>query len=63
MKNQGLIENEDEYNNAVAKVESGLKFEKGNTGGQYQYSYHTEAAIEQIVEQVMEEKRCKQIIC
>ncbi len=56
MKNQGLIENEDEYNNAVAKVESGLKFEKGNTGGQYQYSYHTEAAIEQIVEQVMEEK-------
>ena len=56
MKNQGLIENEDEYNNVVAKVESGLKFEKGNTGGQYQYSYHTEAAIEQIVEQVMEEK-------
>lgn len=56
MKNQGLIENEEEYNNAVAKVESGLKFEKGNTGGQYQYSYHTEAAIEQIVEQVMEEK-------
>lgn len=56
MKNQGLIENEDEYNNAVDKVEAGLKFEKGNTGGQYQYSYHTEAAIEQIVEQVMEEK-------
>lgn len=56
MKNQGLIENEDEYNNAVDKVEAGLKFEKGNTGGQYQYSYHTEATIEQIVEQVMEEK-------
>ena len=56
MKNQGLIENEDEYNNAVAKVEEGLKFEKGNTGGEYQYSYHTEAAIEQVVEQVMEEK-------
>ena len=57
MKNQGLIDNDEEYNAAVAKVEAGLKFEKGNTGGQYQYSYHTEAAIEQIVNQVMEEKR------
>lgn len=56
MKNQGLIENEEEYNVATAKVEAGLKFEKGNTGGEYQYSYHTELAIEQVVEQVMEEK-------
>ena len=56
MKDQGLIENEDEYNAAVAKVEEGLKFERGNIGGKYQYSYHTKAAIEQVVEQVMEEK-------
>ncbi len=56
MKDQGLIENEEEYNAAVAKVEEGLKFEKGNIGGKYQYSYHTKAAIEQVVEQVMEEK-------
>ena len=56
MKDQGLVENEEEYNAAVAKVEEGLKFEKGNIGGKYQYSYHTKAAIEQVVEQVMEEK-------
>lgn len=56
MKNQGLIVNEEEYNAAVAKVEAGLKFEKGNTGGEYQYSYHTAAVIEQVVNQVMEEK-------
>lgn len=56
MKKQGLITNEDDYNAAVAKVEAGLKFEKGNTGGESQYSYHTKAAREQIIEQVMEEK-------
>jgi len=56
MKKQGLISNDDEYNAAVAKVEAGLKFEKGNTGGESQYSYHTKAAIEQVIEQVMEEK-------
>ena len=56
MKDQGLIENEEEYNNAVQKVEEGLKFEKGNIGGESQYSYHTKATIEQVVNQVMEEK-------
>ncbi len=56
MKDQGLIENEEQYNAAVSKVEEGLKFEKGNTGGEYQYSYHTQAAIDQIIDQTMEEK-------
>ena len=56
MKNQGLIDNEEEYNAAVAKVEAGLKFEKGNIGGESQYSYHTKAAVEQVIEQVMDEK-------
>lgn len=56
MKSQGLIENEDDYNVAVAKVEEGLKFEKGNIGGESQYSYHTKAARTQVIEQVMEEK-------
>lgn len=59
MKDQGLIENEDEYNTAVAKVEAGFTFQKGNTGGQYSYSYHTQAAIDQVVKQVMEEKGLK----
>ncbi len=56
MKDQGLIENEEEYNAAVAKVEAGLTFSKGNTGGEAQYSYHTSATINQVITQIMEEK-------
>ena len=55
MKSQGMIENEEEYNTAVAKVEEGLTFEKGYTGTA-NYSYHTAATIKQVVQQVMEEK-------
>ena len=55
MKSQGMIENEDEYNAAVAKVEAGLTFEKGYTGSS-NYSYHTDAVIKQVITQVMEEK-------
>ena len=55
MKSQGMIENEDEYNAAVAKVEAGLKFEKGYSGAS-NYSYHTDATIKQVINQVMEEK-------
>ena len=56
MKELGYIQNDDEYNIAVAKVEEGLKFEKGTVGGGTTYSYHTDAAIEQVINQVMEEK-------
>ncbi|MCI8640975.1 MAG: hypothetical protein HFJ59_03775 [Clostridia bacterium] len=56
MKKQGLIENEDEYNAAVAKVETGLPFIEGDTSSNSTYSYHTDAAINQVIEQVMEEK-------
>ncbi len=56
MKELGYIQNDDEYNTAVAKVEEGLKFEKGTVGGGTTYSYHTDAAIEQVINQVMEEK-------
>ena len=55
MKSQGMIENEEEYNTAVAKVEEGLTFEKGYTGTA-NYSYHTAATIKQVVQQVMDEK-------
>lgn len=55
MKSQGMIENEDDYNNAVKEVEDGLKFEKGYSGIS-NYSYHTDAAIKQVIQQVMEEK-------
>ena len=50
-----MIENEDEYNAAVAKVEEGLTFEKGYAGTS-NYSYHTAATIKQVVQQVMDEK-------
>ena len=54
MKELGKISDE-EYNTAIAKVDNGLPFEKGSVSGN-QYSYHTEAAINQIVNQLMEEK-------
>ena len=56
MKELGYIENEDEYNKAVAKTEEGLPFQKGETTGNSGYSYHTDAVIEQVITQVMEEK-------
>ena len=56
MKELGYIENEDEYNEAVKQVEEGLKFEKGAMATGSGYSYHTDAVIEQVIAQVMEEK-------
>ena len=57
MKDQGYIENEDVYNNAVAEAEAGLVFTKGNVENTTDYSYHTDAALKQIINQVMEEKK------
>lgn len=54
MKELGKISDE-EYKEAVAKVDNGLPFEKGKVIAN-NYSYHTEAAINQIVNQLMEEK-------
>ena len=54
MKELGKITDE-EYQTAVAKVDNGLPFEKGKVTSNT-YSYHTEAAINQIVNQLMEEK-------
>ena len=56
MKDQGYIENEEDYNAAVAKTEAGITFTKGEVEVASTYSYHTDAAIKQIVNQVMEEK-------
>ena len=55
MKELGYIENEDDYNKAVAEAEAGLKFEKKVTTGNI-YSYHTDALLDQVVNQVAEEK-------
>lgn len=56
MKNQGLVTDEAVYTAAVDKVNAGLPFKNGNTNTNSTYSYHTDAAIKQVVEQVMEEK-------
>ena len=56
MKETGAIENEEDYNTAVAKVEAGLAFQKLSTNINGVYSYHTDALIEQVIKQVMEEK-------
>ena len=55
MHELGKIETEEEYNAAIAKVEAGLPFNKG-TIKTTSYSYHTDAAINQVVTQLKEEK-------
>ncbi|MBQ3144989.1 MAG: transglycosylase domain-containing protein [Clostridia bacterium] len=55
MNELGKIKTKEEYDAAIAKVDAGLTFNKG-TVSQNIYSYHTDAAIMQIVNQLMEEK-------
>lgn len=48
---------EDQYNEAVAEVDSGLHFENGESASvTVDVSYHTAAAIEQILDQMMEQE-------
>ncbi len=47
---------EDEYNKAIKEVDKGLKFKEGKIEKQSSYSYHTEALITQILDQLVEEK-------
>ena len=56
MKELGFIENEDEYNEAVSQAEAGLTFTKGAIASGSTYSYHTDAVLEQVINQVMEDK-------
>ena len=55
MKELGKIENEEEYKTAIEEVETGIAFNRG-TIVETIYSYHTDAAIMQIINQLMEEK-------
>ena len=55
MKELGYISEED-YQKAVTEVKNGLQFGTGNIMGGSVFSYHTDAVISQVVEQVMEEK-------
>ncbi len=56
MKSQGLVTDEEAYNAAVEKVKAGLTFTKGNTDTNSTYSYHTDATVNAVIEQIMEEK-------
>ena len=49
--------NEEQYADAVKEVEAGLPFKKGNGANvTVDISYHTEAALDQIIDQLKEEK-------
>ena len=54
MKELGYI-TEDEYNKAVSEVDEGLKFKKGKIDAT-SYSSHTEALVNQIIDQLVTEK-------
>ena len=55
MKQLKYITNE-QYDEAVKEVEEGLKFERGTIAIQSNMSYHTSAAVNQVIEYLMEEK-------
>ena len=55
MKELGYI-SEEEYQAAFTEVQNGLQFGTGEIMGGSVFSYHTDAVISQVVEQVMEEK-------
>lgn len=59
MKDLGMIEDEEEYNKAVATVNEGLKFEKSKTLNATDMSYHTAAAIDQVAADLAELKDVK----
>lgn len=49
--------NEDEYNEAIKQVDSGLKFKKGqNTTSDAIYSYHTDALLSQVIDDISDKK-------
>lgn len=51
----GYITEQTDYDEAVEQIENGLEFKKGNITTDI-YSYHTEAAINQVIQQYMKEK-------
>ena len=55
MKELGYI-NDEEYNNAIEKVNEGLKFEKGELPSSSIKDYYISAAVEQVVHDLVEQK-------
>lgn len=56
MRELGMIETEEEYNEAIATVDKGLTFNKGEIVDSTDISYHTAAAIDQVAEDIAEQK-------
>ena len=56
MNELGYINSQEEYDAAIAEVDAGLNFQKGAIATSSSYSYHTEAVLDQVIDQVMEEK-------
>ena len=54
MNELGKIKSQEEYLQAIKEVEEGLKFEQG-AFPQTVFSYHTDAAINQIIAQLQKE--------
>ena len=46
----------EEYDKAVEEADNGIKFEQGTVTQNTSYSYHTEAAIKEIIKDLMQEK-------
>ena len=56
MNELGYINSQEEYDTAIAEVDAGLNFQKGTITTTSSYSYHTEAVLDQVIDQVMEER-------
>ena len=56
MKELGYINSEEDYNAAIAEADAGLPFSQGSLSSGVIYSAHLEAALNEIVEQMMKEK-------
>jgi len=54
MKELGYIDSK-EYDSAIKEIDEGLKFENGDTSVTTLVSYHTDAALSQILDQMVEE--------
>lgn len=59
MLERGYI-NKEQYDGAIAEVEAGLKFEQGDTSPTIEVSYVVEAALEQLLDKLMDEKNMSQ---
>ena len=56
MNELGYINSQEEYDTAIAEADAGLNFQKGEIASSSSYSYHTEALLDQVIDQFVEER-------